>query len=213
MWHFEAGREWMPVCCCWSWEKQVNQHHSPGCYLIPRIVCYAMLKHRANFVHEMKRKLSLFLSQAYDFWTIDNCNPIFPNIFAIVVAKLKDHSDESKKMHLVYVVSVSFVSLYLLDKMNIKFYSSYIFICAFPYIHWNLLTHYQMTNFRLFRTERVCRRQFQIWWKWQKVIQTGRKHCGKRRNCFLRAISPFPTVSSKGLFPRGIKRCYCVGMG
>ena len=24
------------------------------------------------------------------------------------------------------------------------------------------LTHYQMTNFRLFQTERVCRRQFQI---------------------------------------------------
>ena len=41
----------------------------------------------------------------------------------------------------------------------------------------------------------------------------GRKHCGKRRNCLLRAISPFPTVFSKGLFPSGVKRCYCVGMG
>ena len=27
------------------------------------------------------------------------------------------------------------------------------------------------------------------------------------------AISPFPTVFSKGLFPRGVKRCHCVGMG
>ena len=35
----------------------------------------------------------------------------------------------------------------------------------------------------------------------------------KRRNCSLRAISPFPTVFSKGLFPRGVKRCHCVGMG
>ena len=42
------------------------------------------------------------------------------------------------------------------------------------------LTHYQMTNFRLFPTERVCRQQFQIWWKWQKVIQMGRKHCGEK---------------------------------
>ena len=33
----------------------------------------------------------------------------------------------------------------------------------------------------------------------------GRKHCGKRRNCSLRAISPFTTVFSKGLFPGGIK--------
>ena len=75
------------------------------------------------------------------------------------------------------------------------------------------LTHYQMTNFRLFQTERVCRRQLQILWKWHKVIQTGRKHCGKRRNCSLWAISPFPTVFSNGWFPRGVKRCHCVGMG
>ena len=40
----------------------------------------------------------------------------------------------------------------------------------------------------------------------------GRKHCGKRRNCSLRAISPFPTAFSKGLLPRGVKRCCCVGM-
>ena len=28
----------------------------------------------------------------------------------------------------------------------------------------------------------------------------------------LRTISPFPTVFSKGLFPRGVKRCHCVGI-
>ena len=42
-----------------------------------------------------------------------------------------------------------------------------------------LLTHYQTTNFRLFQTKRVCRRQFQIWRNWKKVIQTGRKHCSR----------------------------------
>ena len=75
------------------------------------------------------------------------------------------------------------------------------------------LTHYQTTNLRLFQTERVCRRQFQIRRKWQQDIQTGRKHCGKRRNCSLRAISPFLTVFSKGLFSMGVKMCHCVGMG
>ena len=30
-------------------------------------------------------------------------------------------------------------------------------------------THYQTTNFRLFKTERFCRWWFQIWQKWQKV--------------------------------------------
>ena len=61
-------------------------------------------------------------------------------------------------------------------------------------------THYQTTNFRFFQTERVCR-QFQIWRKWKNGIQTGRKHRGKRRNCLLRAISPFPTVFQKACFP------------
>ena len=33
----------------------------------------------------------------------------------------------------------------------------------------------------------------------------GKKHCGKRRNCSLRAISPFPTVFSKDLYWRHVK--------
>ena len=36
--------------------------------------------------------------------------------------------------------------------------------------------------FRIFQTQRLCRHEFQIWWKWQKVFQTCRKHWGKRRN-------------------------------
>ena len=43
------------------------------------------------------------------------------------------------------------------------------------------LTHYQMTNFRQFQIERVCRRQFQIWRKRQKIIKTDRKHWKKEK--------------------------------
>ena len=32
-----------------------------------------------------------------------------------------------------------------------------------------------------------------------------RKHCGKRRNCLLQAISPFATVFSKDLYCRHVK--------
>ena len=39
--------------------------------------------------------------------------------------------------------------------------------------------------------------------KWQNVLQTGRKHCAKKRNCSLQAISPFPTAFSKGLNVKG----------
>ena len=41
----------------------------------------------------------------------------------------------------------------------------------------------------------------------------GRKHCGKRRNCSLRAISPFPTVFSKDLCCRHVKTRACLGKG
>ena len=50
-------------------------------------------------------------------------------------------------------------------------------------------------------------------WKWKKVLEMGWKHCGIRRNCSLRAISPFPTVFSKGLYCRHVKTRVCLGMG
>ena len=69
---------------------------------------------------------------------------------------------------------------------------------------------------RLFQNERVCILKFWVWWNEKQVIQTNRKHWGKRRNCSLRAISPFPTVFSKrlilrirknqGLFGKGLKQ-------
>ena len=75
------------------------------------------------------------------------------------------------------------------------------------------LTLFQMGNFRLFETERLCRQQFQILMKWQKVQRKGRKHCGKRRNSLLRAISPFPTVFSKNFYCRHVKTRACLGKG
>ena len=37
------------------------------------------------------------------------------------------------------------------------------------------------------------------------ISQKGQKHSGKRRNCSIRATSPFPTVFSKDLFGIHIK--------
>ena len=41
----------------------------------------------------------------------------------------------------------------------------------------------------------------------------ARKHRGKRRNCSLRAISPFLTVFSKDLYWRHLKTRACLGKG
>ena len=64
------------------------------------------------------------------------------------------------------------------------------------------LTLFQTTNFRLCETERVCRRHFQFWSNCRNVFQMGRKHCWKRRNCLLWAISAFLTVFLKDLYGR-----------
>ena len=36
-----------------------------------------------------------------------------------------------------------------------------------------------------------------IWPNWDTIIGLSRKHCGKRRNCSLQAIYPFPKMFSK----------------
>ena len=47
----------------------------------------------------------------------------------------------------------------------------------------------------------------------RKSIQMRRKHCGKWRNCSLRAISPFPTVFSQDFYYRHVKTRACLGKG
>ena len=44
-----------------------------------------------------------------------------------------------------------------------------------------------------------------------KLAKKVRKHCGKRRNCSKRAISPFHTAFSKDLFCRQVKTRACFG--
>ena len=75
----------------------------------------------------------------------------------------------------------------------------------------NVITFSQTTNFRLIQVG--CRQQFEIWWKWKKVLKMDRKHFGKRRNCSLWAISPSPMVFSKDLYCKHVKTRACLGKG
>ena len=58
-----------------------------------------------------------------------------------------------------------------------------------PEIGWGL-TLSKTKNFRLFQTERVSRRQFRI--RWEKVLQTGKKHCVKGEFARYEQILLFP---------------------
>ena len=58
------------------------------------------------------------------------------------------------------------------------------------------LTLSQTTNFRLFQIERVCRPQFQIWWKWQNVLQTS-KQLWKTEITLYEQFLLFPSVFNR----------------
>ena len=55
--------------------------------------------------------------------------------------------------------------------------------------------------------------EFQIRWKWLKGVEKSRDAVGKRRNCSLRVISPFPTEFSKDFYCRHGKTRACLGKG
>ena len=68
------------------------------------------------------------------------------------------------------------------------------------------LTLSQMTDFGLFQTEKVCRQQFLVFDEnGRKFSRSAEKHCGKRRNCSYKAISPFSTVFLKNFYCRYVK--------
>ena len=54
----------------------------------------------------------------------------------------------------------------------------------------------QTTNFRLVQIETNCRQHFKVHLKRKISTIQGKKHCEKRRNCLLQAISPFLTMFS-----------------
>ena len=65
-------------------------------------------------------------------------------------------------------------------------------------------------NFRPDQIQSICRRQNSSDSKIEIYVGKSRKYCGKRRKCWLPAISPFPTMFSKAFFSKGVKSRDCV---
>ena len=65
-------------------------------------------------------------------------------------------------------------------------------------------------NFRLVQIETNCRQHFKVHLKWKINTIKARKHCEKRRNCLLQAISPFLTRFSTAIYLEYVKMRYCV---
>ena len=67
---------------------------------------------------------------------------------------------------------------------------------------WSPLTHYQTTNFRLFQTERVCRRQFGNGRKLSKQVENT---VGKGEIARYEQFLLFPQYFQKACFPEASK--------
>ena len=75
-----------------------------------------------------------------------------------------------------------------------------------------MLTHYQMTNCRLSKLKQSEDDNFEFDENTRKYSKRVENTVAKREIACYEQFLLFP-VFSKGLFPRGIKRCHCVGMG
>ena len=69
----------------------------------------------------------------------------------------------------------------------------------------NSLTHYQTTNFRLFQTERVCRRQFQIDENGRKLSRWVENTVEKGEIARYEQFLLFPQCFQKACFPGASK--------
>ena len=75
------------------------------------------------------------------------------------------------------------------------------FICWFihSFIHCYLINPFPNDKFYTLLHRKSLQTIILYFMKTTEVLQMGRKHCGKRKNCSLRAIYPFPVVFSKEL--------------
>ena len=71
------------------------------------------------------------------------------------------------------------------------------------------LAHYQTTNFRLFQTERVCRRQFQISRNERKLSKQVENTVGKGEIARDEQFLLFPQCFQKACFPGRQKVSLC----
>ena len=74
------------------------------------------------------------------------------------------------------------------------------------------LTHSQTTNLDSSKLKEFADYNFKLDENGRQFSKRVENTVRKRRNCSVRAISPFSTVFLIGLFPKGVKRC-CVGTG
>ena len=81
--------------------------------------------------------------------------------------------------------------------------------CSTKWISW--LTLSKTTNFRLFQTERVCRQQFQIWWKWHKVFSKRCKNTVGKGEIALYQQFLLLQSFQKDLYRRYVKTRACLG--
>ena len=76
-----------------------------------------------------------------------------------------------------------------------------------------ILTHYQTTNLDSSKLKEFADDNFKFNEYGRKLSKKVENTVGKGEIARYEQFLLFPTGFSKGFFPRGVKRCHCVGMG
>ena len=86
-------------------------------------------------------------------------------------------------------------------------------LCTYPCYPEVLLILSLTTNFNASKLKEFADDNFKFDENGREFSKWVENTAGKRRNCSLRAISPFPKVFSKGLHCRHVKSSACLGEG
>ena len=82
-------------------------------------------------------------------------------------------------------------------------------IAYFYASHIDVLTLYQPRKFQNTNRKSSCRQKIKGFSDKEILSLSGRNYCGKRKQCWLPAPPPFPTISSKGFSLKVIKTPDC----
>ena len=100
---------------------------------------------------------------------------------------------------------MSYAICFNLDQSKIMSYGNGLMLSI-----WRSSTLAQMTNIRLFQAQRVCRQQFQTWWKGKKILLQVENTMGQGEIDHNKQFLLFPQCFQKTF---GKKNRACLGKG
>ena len=119
---------------------------------------------------------------------------------------MQEHKKESIMVNCLYYFSHN--TLYHIKESKLISNLSKFVVCRYQHFQVNPLPNDKILD--MFKLKALADDKIKVTKKTDICFGKGKKQCGKRRNCWLPAFSPFPTLFLKGYFLRVVKSRDCV---